>query len=94
MSFMLSERTYTGKVLYRLTCNISKALKFKCYKDSFLLASIGRVVGEDLDVIYEDYATTEAPLKVWKLADAVRMLGEAKYERIETEGVFRKYGRS
>lgn len=38
-------------------------------------------------MIYEDYATTESPLKVWKLADAMRMLGEVKYGRIEFEGV-------
>ena len=87
MSFVLNERAYTEKVLYRLSCNISKALNLKCYKDSFLLASIGRVVGEGLDVIYEDYATTESPLKVWKLADAMRMLGEVEYGRIEFEGV-------
>ena len=46
MSFMLSGRAYTERVLYRITCNISKALKLKCNKDSFLIASIGRVVGE------------------------------------------------
>jgi hypothetical protein len=86
MSYVLNERAYTEKVLYRITCNISKALKLKCYKDAFLLASIGRVVGEELDEIYEDYATTDAPLKVWKLADAMRMLGEVKYGRIEIEG--------
>lgn len=33
------------------------------------------------------YATTDASLKVWKLADAMRMLGEVKYGRIEFEGV-------
>lgn len=87
MSFVLNERAYTEKVLYRLSYNISKALKLKCYKDSFLIASIGRVVGEEFNVIYEDYATTESPLKVWKLADAMRMLGEVKYGRIEFEGV-------
>lgn len=87
LSFVLNERAYTESVLYRLSCDISKALKLKCYKDSFLLASIGRVVGEDLDVIYEDYATNDAPLKVWKLADAMRMLGEVKYGSIEMEGV-------
>jgi hypothetical protein len=86
MSFVLNERAYTEKVLYRITCNISKALNLKCYKETFLLASIGRVVGEELDEIYEDYATTDAPLKVWKLADAMRMLGEVKYGRIEIEG--------
>ena len=87
MSFVLIERAYTERVLYRLSCNISKALKLKCYKDSFLLASIGRVVGEKLDVMYEDFATTNAPLKVWKLADAMRMLGEVEYGKIEFEGV-------
>lgn len=87
MSFVLNERAYTEKVLYRLSYNISKALKLKCYKDSFLLASMGKVVGKELDEIYEDYATTDAPLKVWKLADAMRMLGEVKYGRIEMEGV-------
>ena len=87
MSFVLSGRAYTDKELYRLTCNISKALKLKCYKEAFLLASIGRVLGEELDVIYEDYATTDAPLKVWKLADAMKMLGEVEYGRIEIDGV-------
>lgn len=87
MSFVLNERAYTEKVLYRLSCNISNALKLKSYKDAFLLDSIGRVVGEKLDEMYEDYATTDAPLKVWKLADAMRMLGEVKYGRIEIEGV-------
>lgn len=87
MSFVLNERAYTEKVLYRLSYNISKALKLKCYKDSFLLASMGKVVGKELDEIYEDYATTDAPLKVWKLADAMRILGEVKYGRIEMEGV-------
>ena len=87
MSFVLIERAYIERVLYRLTYNLSKALNLKCYKDAFLLASIGRVVGEKLDEIYEDYATTDAPLKVWKLADAMRMLGEVKYGRIEIDGV-------
>ena len=87
MSFVCGEIAFTERELSRMTSNMSKALKLKCYKDSFLLASIGRVVGEGLDVIYEDYATTDAPLKVWKLADAMRMLGEVKYGRIELEGV-------
>jgi hypothetical protein len=87
MSFVLIERAYIERVLYRLTCNLSKALNLKCYKDSFLLASIGKVVGEEFDEIYEDYATTDAPLKVWKLADAMRMLGEVEYGRIDIEGV-------
>ena len=87
MSFVLNEGAYTERVLYRLSCNISKALKLKCYKDSFLIASIGRIIGEELDDIYEDYATTDAPLKVWKLADAMRMLGEVEYGRIEIDGV-------
>lgn len=87
MSFVLIESAYTERVIYRLSYNISKALKLKCYKDAFLIASIGKVVGEEFNVIYEDYATTDAPLKVWKLADAMRMLGEVKYGRIEMEGV-------
>lgn len=33
------------------------------------------------------YATTDASLKVWKLADAMRMLGEVEYGKIEFEGV-------
>ena len=37
MSFVLIERA-----LYRLSCNISKALKLKCYKDSFLLECLAR----------------------------------------------------
>ena len=88
-SFMLTGRTCTEKELYRLSCCISKALKLKCYRGSFLLASIDRVVGEKLDDIdiYEDYATTKATLKVWKLVEAMRLLGEVKYGRFEIEGI-------
>ena len=85
---LLSKESRDGSLIRRITCNISKALNLKCYKEAFLLATIGRVVGEELDEIYEDYATTDAPLKVWKLADAMRMLGEVKYGRIDIEGVF------
>lgn len=86
-TFMSCERPFTEGELYRLNSNISKAMNIKGYKDFFLLVNICRVEGDSQVTIYEDYATPEALLKVWKLADAMRILGEWKYGRIEMEGV-------
>ena len=84
-TFMSCDRPLTEDELYRLNCNISKAMSIKGYRDFFLLVNICRIEGDSQVTIYEDYATSEAPLKVWKLIDAMRMLGKAKYGRIEIE---------
>lgn len=85
-TFMSCDRPFTEDELYRLNCNISKAMNIKGYRDFFLLVNICRVEGDSQVTIYEDFATPEASLKVWKLADAMRILGEWKYGRIEIEG--------
>lgn len=90
-TFMFLDKKYTEKELYIWANRISMALNLECHADVFLLVKVCRAEGEkDLNCpIYEDFATTVAPLKVGKLVDFLRWCGSErwKYGRIEIDGV-------